>query len=314
MVKTQFAKIIKVLKTNNAIEYLSTKLQSFLKQYERFWGEIALTAVYLINRIPSSIFNNQPSYEHLHGTFDELYNALPRALTSSVGDDLLVDNVLDNFEPSFASSSVSHIDVASDVVESTNELVIPSSSHPTWIKMQSDGFMERYKTCLVAKGFTQEYGIDYKEIFALVARLTSVRNLIAIAAIWRWKLFHMDVKNAFLNSDLKEKVHMKPTHGLNHPPNKWLLKDMGIPQLSSTDLYCDNQSNIQITHNDIFNEHTKHIKVDYHFICHHVAKGTICLIFINFADQPVDLFTKSHFSRHFQTFLSKIKLVSSLPP
>lgn len=43
--------------------------------------------------------------------------------------------------------------------------------------------MERYKTRLVEKGFTQEYGIDYEETYAPVARLTSVRSLLAIAAV-----------------------------------------------------------------------------------------------------------------------------------
>ncbi|GLT99975.1 hypothetical protein SLE2022_173760 [Rubroshorea leprosula] len=57
------------------------------------------------------------------------------------------------------------------------------------IKTQSDGFVERYKACLVAKGFTQEYGIDYEETFALVARLTSVRSLLAITVIRGLKLF-----------------------------------------------------------------------------------------------------------------------------
>ena len=74
------------------------------------------------------------------------------------------------------------------------------------IKTKVDGSVERYKACLVAKGFTQEYGIDYEETFALVARLTSVRCLIAVAAICRWPLCQMDVKNAFLNGDLHEEV------------------------------------------------------------------------------------------------------------
>ncbi|GKU90566.1 hypothetical protein SLEP1_g4548 [Rubroshorea leprosula] len=70
------------------------------------------------------------------------------------------------------------------------------------IKTRSDGFVERYKAHLVAKGFTQEYGIDYEETFALVARPTSVRSLITIVVAKRGKLFQMDVKNAFLNGDL----------------------------------------------------------------------------------------------------------------
>ena len=74
------------------------------------------------------------------------------------------------------------------------------------IKTKVDGSVERYKACLVAKGFTQEYGIDYEETFALVARLTSVRCLIAVAAVCRWSLCQMDMKNAFLNGDLHEEV------------------------------------------------------------------------------------------------------------
>ncbi|GKV12131.1 hypothetical protein SLEP1_g23321 [Rubroshorea leprosula] len=88
------------------------------------------------------------------------------------------------------------------------------------IKTRSDGSMDCYKACLVAKGFTQEYGIDYEETFASVACLTFVSSLLAIATIWRWTLFQMDVKDAFLNGDLEEDVYMKPPPRLNHPPNK----------------------------------------------------------------------------------------------
>ena len=70
------------------------------------------------------------------------------------------------------------------------------------IKTKADGFVERYKACLVAKGFTQKYGIDYKETFTPAARLTSVKCLIAVAAVYRWPLYQMDVKNVFLNGNL----------------------------------------------------------------------------------------------------------------
>ena len=76
------------------------------------------------------------------------------------------------------------------------------------IKTRSDESIERYKACLIAKGFTQEYGIDYEETFAPVTRISSVHALLAVTAASKWDIFQMDVKNAFLNGDLSEEVYM----------------------------------------------------------------------------------------------------------
>ena len=82
------------------------------------------------------------------------------------------------------------------------------------------GSIEQYKAHLVAKGFTQEYGIDYEETIAPVARISFVRALLAVAATSKWDIFQMDVKNAFLNGNLIVEVYMQPPSGLSIKPNK----------------------------------------------------------------------------------------------
>jgi hypothetical protein len=76
------------------------------------------------------------------------------------------------------------------------------------IKQGTNGEVERYKARLVARGFTQTYGVDYNETFAPVAKFTSTR-ILALAALEDMEIHQMDVKPAFLNGELEEEIYME---------------------------------------------------------------------------------------------------------
>ncbi|TYK03707.1 Retrovirus-related Pol polyprotein from transposon TNT 1-94 [Cucumis melo var. makuwa] len=644
MIRTQFSCPIKTLRTDNALEYKDSTLLSFLSQQgtlvqrscphtsqqngraerkhrhildsvrafllsascpEKFWGEAALTSVYTINHLPSSVLQNISPFERLYGTppnysnlkvfgcacfvllhphehikleprarlycflgygtehkgfrcWDPLSNRLPISRHSTP------DNELAQSAPTSATSDQSSISdgnpdsppdtpprhstrireppihlqdyhyfstIALEKTHTWDYVDLPPGKRPIgwkWIykiKTHSDGTIKCYKARLVAKGYSQEYGIDYEETFAPVARMTSVRSLLAVAAAKQWPLLQMDVKNAFLNGTLSKEVYMKPPPRTYSPPHKvcllrralyglkqaprawfatfsstitqlgftfsphdtalftrhtlqgivllllyvddmiitisrcsdryllsqakyasdllarsritdsntastpldpnvhltpydgvpledvslyrqlvgsliylrvtrpdiayavhivsqfmaapqtihftvvlrilryvkgtlghglqfssqsslvlsvysdadwagiplieyrtladatakllwlrWLLADMGVLQQGPTLLHCDNRGAIQIAHNDVFHERTKHIKNDCHFICHHLLSHTLLLQPVSTTEQPADIFTKALPSTHFNQIRIKLKLTATLPP
>jgi hypothetical protein len=76
-------------------------------------------------------------------------------------------------------------------------------------KFNAQGKVEKYKAQLVAKGYSQVDGIDFGEIFSPIAKLTSIRFLLSIAATFDLEVEQMDVKTTFLHGDLEEGIYMK---------------------------------------------------------------------------------------------------------
>lgn len=75
-------------------------------------------------------------------------------------------------------------------------------------KYHSNGKVDRYKGRLVAKGYTQDPGVDFHDMFAPVANGVTVKTVMAIASSKNWSIFQLDINNAFLHGDLFEEVYM----------------------------------------------------------------------------------------------------------
>ena len=67
------------------------------------------------------------------------------------------------------------------------------------VKHAADRSVEKYKAHFMEKGFYQKEGIDYEEAFILVARYSSIQNIISLAVEMGWHVHQMDVKTSFLN-------------------------------------------------------------------------------------------------------------------
>lgn len=93
--------------------------------------------------------------------------------------------------------------------------MIPEGKKTVWckrvfsIKYHADRSIKRYKVCLVAKGYTQAYRVDYLETFSLVAKIDTIRVLLSVAANNESPLYQRDVKNAFLHGEIEEEIFMR---------------------------------------------------------------------------------------------------------
>ncbi|GJU00288.1 retrotransposon protein, putative, ty1-copia subclass [Tanacetum coccineum] len=89
-----------------------------------------------------------------------------------------------------------------------------------WIfkkKTDMDGIVHTYKARVVAKGYTQLYGVDYEETLSPVADIRAIRILISITEFYDYEIWQMDVKTAFINGYLDEDIYMVQPKGFVDP-------------------------------------------------------------------------------------------------
>lgn len=140
-------------------------------------------------------------------------------------------NIIEHTEPQTYSEAISSPQWKAAITDELQALeanktwdLVPFTSdiHPIGcryvfkLKLNPDGTVDKYNARLVAKGYTQQFGLDYNETFSPVAKLTSVRVLLALASMHDWSIDHLDVHNAFLNGELTETIYM-------YPPRTWIL-------------------------------------------------------------------------------------------
>lgn len=80
-------------------------------------------------------------------------------------------------------------------------------------KLNENGEVDKYKARLVAKGYTQQHRVDYTEVFVPVARMETIRLVVAIAAQRGWTIYQLGVKSAFLHGELNEEVFVEQPCG-----------------------------------------------------------------------------------------------------
>ncbi|GJV46830.1 copia protein [Tanacetum coccineum] len=145
--------------------------------------------------------------ESLNVKFDE---SPPPKSSPLVDDDILENDIIENQDKDLEIKENEPLNKEISNIKS-------SKDHPLGTiirnRNQSNFFCFVNKARLVAQGYNQQEGIDFNETYAPVAKLESIRILLAYACAHDFRLFQMDVKSAFLNGFINKEVYVAQPHG-----------------------------------------------------------------------------------------------------
>nr|GEX07031.1 retrovirus-related Pol polyprotein from transposon TNT 1-94 [Tanacetum cinerariifolium] len=209
------------------------------------------------------------------------------------------------------------------------------------VKTDEFGGVLKNKAKLVAQGFRQEEGIDFKESFVLVSRIEAIRIFIANAAHKNMMIFQMDVKMAFLNDELKEKVQWIPHSSHIKQETTYYCDSVDTPMVEKSKLDEDLQGKtvdatlyrgmigslmhltssrpdliyavclcaraIALCCNNVHHSRAKHIDARYHFIKEQVDNGIVKLYFVRTEYQLADILTKPFPGERFNFLVEKLE-------
>ncbi|GJS09427.1 retrovirus-related pol polyprotein from transposon TNT 1-94 [Tanacetum coccineum] len=213
-----------VERKNRTLQEMSGTMLNEQSLPQKFWCNVVDTSTYILNRILIRAILGKTPYELLRE---------PKNVNEALTDDSWIVAMQEELNQFIAN------DVWELVPQPRNMTIIGTK----WVlrnKLDENGIVSKNKARIVAQGYNQQEGIDYDETYALVARLESIRILLAYACALDFKLFQMDVKSAFLNGFINEEVYVaqppgfidfeKPDHvyklkkalyGLKQAPKAW---------------------------------------------------------------------------------------------
>jgi hypothetical protein len=179
-----------------------------------------------IRRPPQYLKDYVTGLENSESDNDQLQN-LAIAMFSSSEDPTTFDEAVKSTKWKEAMDS----EIKSIEANNTWKLVtLPHGVKPVgvkWVyktKFNEKGKIEKHKAILVAKGYSQKYGVDFSEVYAPVARWDTIRTILSLAAHEKWNVFQLDVKSAFLHGELIEDVYVEQPLGYQKGNNSQVYK------------------------------------------------------------------------------------------